>query len=149
MTELATSTDGQASALNPLLDQGEFEGTVSTSPFSLDKLGSTIDAGLEGLSLAELRDVVDQCDAALVRVISWRNRAVDQISDVKVTQKANIYDGGREREVLNQMQTHAEELGVEPDMVRTLGNVILDASRLRQAVRRRGLGELAAQRSQQ
>jgi len=72
------------------------------------------------VGLGAYRNEVDEIDAALVELIARRLRIVDAVSAAKAVRAQPVRDPGREREVLDRVESAAIDLGVPGELVRRI-----------------------------
>ncbi len=83
----------------------------------------------------ELRSKIDEIDKAIIELLEKRMRLVDQISKIKKQRGMPIYDGEREREVVETRVKMAAERGLSEELAREVFSAILHHSKRVQASR--------------
>jgi 3-deoxy-7-phosphoheptulonate synthase len=135
---------GSAELVKPLALAGRSAGAdglmVSIHP---DPLGSKVGNGsqlalpefgrlMEGLGIPSMRDEIDRIDRALVRLVANRLRSSVEIGKIKSARGLAMRSPMREHELIEEAREDARALGVDPDYVQQLFEVILDNSRAAQ-----------------
>ena len=80
------------------------------------------------MNLQELRTNLSAIDRQLVELIAARQQIVADIGKSKRTTGVGTRDYAREKDVLDSGRTHAEELGVDPDLVENLLQLLIRTS---------------------
>jgi chorismate mutase len=81
------------------------------------------------MTLDDLRRDIDRVDEVLVRLLNERARCVCEIGRIKKDQGIEIYQPGREQEVLAHVRAVASEGPLGPDAVARLFERIIDEAR--------------------
>jgi len=81
------------------------------------------------MTLDDLRRDIDRVDEVLVRLLNERARCVCEIGRLKKDQGIEIYQPGREQEVLAHVRAVASEGPLGPDAVARLFERIIDEAR--------------------
>jgi chorismate mutase/prephenate dehydrogenase len=80
------------------------------------------------MNLDELRTELTELDGQLVELIARRQALSEQVAAVKRATGRPTRDFGREREVILRGRTHAERLGVSPDLAESLLRQLIQSS---------------------
>jgi chorismate mutase/prephenate dehydrogenase len=83
--------------------------------------------------LPELRARLDEVDRRVVELLAERMRVVTEVARFKKSERVDIRDSDRERQVLDARRKLARELGLDPAPVEAIYRQILNASRDYQA----------------
>lgn len=91
---------------------------------------------MEGLGIPSMRDEIDRIDRAIVRLVANRLRSSIEIGRIKASRGLAMRSPMREHELIEEARADARLLGVDPDYIQQLFEVILEHSRdaQRQAV---------------
>jgi 3-deoxy-7-phosphoheptulonate synthase len=87
---------------------------------------------MEGLGIPSMRDEIDRIDRALVRLVANRLRSSVEIGRIKAAKGLAMRSPMREHELIEEARADADTLGVDPDYVQQLFEVILEHSRAAQ-----------------
>ncbi len=79
--------------------------------------------------LYRLRDMIDSVDGKILALLAQRAATVSQIADYKKQYGLAVCDEQRERELITEKRLLAEELGLNPDTIERLYEIILEDSR--------------------
>ena len=135
---------GSAELVQPLALAGRSAGAdglmVSIHP---DPRGSQVGNGsqlalpefgrlMEGLGIPSMRDEIDRIDRAIVRLVANRLRSSVEIGKIKAAKGLAMRSPMREHELIEEARDDAVALGVDPDYVQQLFEIILDNSRAAQ-----------------
>ena len=82
--------------------------------------------------LKGLRNIVDTADRAILEALTRRFTATDAIGRIKAGEQKAIHDPIREKELRARLQSRAQFMDLDVELVDTLWDVILDFSRKRQ-----------------
>ncbi|MDG2289438.1 MAG: chorismate mutase, partial [Woeseiaceae bacterium] len=77
------------------------------------------------MSLDNLRKNLSAIDRQLVEIIAERQRIVGQIGKSKQSSGASTRDYAREKDVLDMGRKQAEEMGVDPDLIESLLEMLI------------------------
>lgn len=84
---------------------------------------------LPRLRQPELRKLIDRYDEQLLKALGNRLRVAKKIGQLKADQRAPVHDPDRERRLIAERLKWAEALGLDPDLVKTLFESIMENSR--------------------
>jgi 3-deoxy-7-phosphoheptulonate synthase len=99
--------------------------------------GAQFAALMESLGIPSLRDEIDRLDRQLIKLIAARLKGSVEIARLKADRGLDIHAPDREAELIAEMRSDAEALGVDPDYAQELIELVLSHSR---AAQRRALG---------
>ena len=80
------------------------------------------------MSLKNLRERLDEIDAALVELMAQRQRIVAEVSAHKIHTGTPTRDYAREREVIESVRGHAAELAFDPDVAESIMRLLIRSS---------------------
>ena len=100
------------------------------------------------MTLDELRRNIDRVDEVLVRLLNERARCVCEIGRLKKEQGIEIYQPGREKDVLEHVRAIATEGPLGPDAIARLFERVIDEARRleRRVIHGDGTGEVPRDR---
>jgi len=78
--------------------------------------------------IRELRDSIDEVDLQMVELLAQRLRLVMRVGEIKRTRGLQVYDAGRERELLSRV-AGAAPAPLEPAMAERIFQCIIQESR--------------------
>ncbi len=145
--------DGAPDILQPLALAGRSVGAdgliVAVHPDPPEALagnGNQLDLAsfgklMEALGIPSLRDEIDRIDRQLIRLIGDRMRSSVDIARIKVQRGIPLRSPLREAELIEEAKEDAAGLGIDPQYIEDLMNVVLDYSR---AAQRDAVGDDAA-----
>jgi prephenate dehydrogenase len=87
------------------------------------------DMGDRAPDLREIRDLIDDTDRELVRLLAQRDQLTHRAGRVKAREKRPIRDPQRERDMMVERRRWAEQEGMDPQTVEDLFRRILSVSR--------------------
>ncbi len=87
---------------------------------------------MEALGIPSLRDEIDRIDRQLIRLVADRLRSSVDIARIKVQRGIPLRSPLREAELIEEARVDAAALGIDPQYVEDLMNVVLDHSRAAQ-----------------
>lgn len=90
------------------------------------------------LGIPSLRDEIDRIDRELLKLVARRLRSSVEIAKIKAERGLAIHSPMREQELIDEARTDAGDLGLDPDYVQALMELILEHSRAEQ---RRATGQ--------
>lgn len=90
------------------------------------------------LGIPSLRDEIDRVDRELLKLVSRRLRSSVDIARIKAAKNLALHSPLREQELIDEAIVDGKNLGLEPDYVQALMEVILDHSK---AAQRQAVGE--------
>jgi chorismate mutase/prephenate dehydratase len=96
------------------------------------------------MSLEDLRDEIDEIDARIVELISGRMRIAEEIGKEKQKQGKHIEDRERERRVLENVRSIAQEENISQETIENIYRQILKASKGIQGTKVAFQGEIGA-----
>jgi chorismate mutase/prephenate dehydratase len=96
------------------------------------------------MSLEDLRDEIDEIDARIVELISGRMRIAEEIGKEKQKQGKHIEDKERERRVLENVRSIAQEENISQETIENIYRQILKASKGIQGTKVAFQGEIGA-----
>lgn len=90
----------------------------------------------DNVRLAALRAELDRIDREMIERAAERQRVVSEIGRLKRSSGRQLRDFRREREVLDGVRAHAEDLGLDPELAESLLTRLIEASLTRQETER-------------
>jgi chorismate mutase len=78
--------------------------------------------------IRELRDSIDEIDVQIVELLAQRLRLVMRVGEIKRTRGLEVYDAGRERDLLTRV-SGAAPAPLEPAMAERIFQCIIQESR--------------------
>lgn len=87
---------------------------------------------MERLGIPTLRDEIDRIDRDLIKLVARRLHSSVEIARIKLVKGLEMRSPDREAELIDEARQDATSLGVDPDYVEELMNVVLDHSRAAQ-----------------
>jgi 3-deoxy-7-phosphoheptulonate synthase len=93
---------------------------------------------MASLGIPSLRDEIDRIDRELLKLVARRLRGSVDIAKMKATRNLALHSPLREQELIDEAVGDGKDLGLEPEYVRALLELILEHSR---AAQRRAVGE--------
>ena len=81
---------------------------------------------------AELREMIEEIDQALIENIAMRMEIADKLAEAKKSTGQKYWDEGKEKEVINRYLELCEEVQLTEDEARKIAEVILHISKERQ-----------------
>ncbi len=81
------------------------------------------------IELNKLRAKIDEIDSEILKLIKERMAIVEEISNIKREKGLPVYDGEREREVVESRVKKAMEMGLSPELTREVFTAILHHSK--------------------
>lgn len=82
--------------------------------------------------LQQLREALDTVDQSLIELVAKRQNIVSEIGELKAAAGRQLRDFRREREVLDGVRAHAEQLRLDPNVAEDLVARLIEASLTRQ-----------------
>lgn len=86
------------------------------------------------MDLSHFRKKIDTADHKILEGLKERFDVVQEVAQFKKNEKVKIGDPGREKDLIHDRQSLARDLGVPEGIILPLWNIILDASRITQAL---------------
>ena len=93
---------------------------------------------MTSLGIPSLRDEIDRVDRELLRLVARRLRSSVDIARLKAARKLSLHSPDREQELIEEAVADGKDLGLDPEYVRALMELILDHSK---AAQRNAVGE--------
>jgi chorismate synthase len=82
--------------------------------------------------LTTLREAIDKVDEDILLSIFRRDKLIEQVAELKRSEKLETYQPEREREVFRNLIAKGAELGIDPELLRKIWEILLEHSRNRQ-----------------
>jgi len=80
------------------------------------------------MELEEIRKKIDDIDNQIISLLARRISFAKDIVEYKQKHNKDIFDSGRIDEILKERQQAAKELGLEPELIKSLFERIIDDS---------------------
>ncbi len=96
------------------------------------------------MSIEDLRGKIDETDAEIVRLIGRRVRIADEIGREKEEQGKQVEDKGREKTVLDNVRSVAEQENLNPEIIAGIYKQLINACKARQGIVVAFQGEIGA-----
>jgi len=80
------------------------------------------------MELEEIRKKIDDIDNQIISLLARRISFAKDIVEYKQKHNKDIFDSGRIDEILKERQQAAKELGLEPELIKSLFEEIIDDS---------------------
>lgn len=90
-------------------------------------------------TLEELREEINSIDEKIIDLLAERFCAVDSVAIEKVRTGKGVYDGDRERIILEKIRTLAKEKGLSADIAVRIFEFLFHESRRSQEAKMRGM----------
>jgi len=80
------------------------------------------------MELEEIRKKIDDIDNQIISLLAERFSFAKEIAEYKQKHNKDIFDAGRIEQILKERQQTAKELGLEPSLINSLFEGIIDDS---------------------
>ena len=80
------------------------------------------------MELEEIRKKIDDIDNQIISLLAKRLLITKEVAEYKQKHNKDIFDAGRIEQVLKERQQAAKELGLEPGLIKSLFEGIIDDS---------------------
>jgi chorismate mutase/prephenate dehydrogenase len=91
---------------------------------------------MEQINLDQLRAKQDEIDEHIIRLIAERQFNVEQIGNVKLSTNSPTRDYQREKQVIDKIQAHAQQQGLDPTVARQIFELIIETSLSKQEIQK-------------
>jgi 3-deoxy-7-phosphoheptulonate synthase len=118
----SVGADGLIVAVHPDPDSAQAGNGSQITPAAFGKL-------MESLGIPLLRDEIDRIDRELVKLVARRLHSSVEIAQIKKSRGLSLRTPAREAELVAEARNDADLLGVDPDYVEELMQLVLDHSR--------------------
>lgn len=81
------------------------------------------------MSIDEIRKKIDELDTELVKILAKRIELIKKVSDIKKKKNIPIHDPEREKEIIKEKKTIANELNLNPEFIEEIFEIILKESK--------------------